>query len=128
MMEGTEQPAILDCTELDEICDGDEVLRAELMTLFADQARAAITELTAAIVAGDGTVIQRRAHALKGSAGILGANRLAAIANELYECAAGNRLADAPLQLTLLEHVYEVTSAAMSADLAGASRRSATSA
>ena len=125
-MEGTDQLPILDCTELDEICDGDEPLRGQLTTMFADQARAAITELTAAIVAGDATVIQRRAHALKGNAGILGAKRLAAIANELYECAAGNRLADAPRQLTLLQHVYGLTSAAMSADLAGAPLRPAT--
>jgi two-component system sensor histidine kinase/response regulator len=127
-MESADQLAILDCTELDEICDGDEPLREQLTTMFADQACAAITELAAAILAGDATVIQRRAHALKGSAGILGARRLAAIANELYECAAGDHLADAPLQLTLLEHVYGLTSAAMTADLAGAALRSPTGA
>jgi len=127
-METTDHLAILDCTELDEICDGDEPLRRQLTTMFADQAGAAITELAAAIVAGDSTVIQRRAHALKGNAGILGAKRLAAIANELYECAAGDRLAEAPRQMTLLEHVYGLTSAAMNADLAGAPLRSATAA
>jgi HPt (histidine-containing phosphotransfer) domain-containing protein len=123
-MDRTDELPILDLSELDEICEGDEPLRGRLVTMFGDQARTAITELTAAIAAGDATTVESTAHALKGSAAILGAKRLAAIANELYDYAADNQLAEAPRQLTLLEHVYDLTRLAMSADLAGAPPRS----
>ena len=113
-MDRTDQLPILDRTELDEICDGDDPLRGHLTTLFRDQAHSAITGLTAAIAAGDAAVIHRIAHALTGSAAILGARRLAAISSKLCDDAAGNRLADAPRQLTVLEHVYGLTSVALS--------------
>jgi HPt (histidine-containing phosphotransfer) domain-containing protein len=118
-MDRSDQLPILDPSELDEICDGDESLRGQLATMFRDQARSAITELTSAIAVGDATVIQRTAHALKGSAAILGAKRLSAVSSELYECAAGDQLADAPRRLTALRHVYDLTSVAMGADGAG---------
>jgi HPt (histidine-containing phosphotransfer) domain-containing protein len=127
-MDRADQLPILDLSEFDEICDGDEPLRERLVTMFGDQARTAIIELTAAITAGDAAAIERTAHALKGSAAILGARRLAAIAHELYECAVDNQLAQAPRQLSLLSHVYDLTSVAMAADLAGAPLRSSTAA
>lgn len=127
-MEDIDQLPILDLSEFDEICDGDEPLRERLVTMFGDQARSAITELTAAIAAGDAPAIERTAHALKGSAAILGARRLAAIANELHDCAVDNQLAQAPRQLTLLEHIYALTSLAMIADLASGPLRSSTAA
>jgi HPt (histidine-containing phosphotransfer) domain-containing protein len=119
-MDRTDGLPILDRAELDEICDGDDPLRERLATMFCDQARSAITGLTAAISAGDAAVIQRIAHALTGSAAILGAQRLAAISTELCDGAADNQLADAPRQLTMLEHVYDLTSVALSDHLLSA--------
>jgi two-component system, sensor histidine kinase and response regulator len=108
------QPPVLDPSELNEICDDGDPVRGQLTTMLLDQARSAITALTAAIAAGDATTIERTAHALKGSAAILGARRLAAISGELCDCAASNQLADAPRQLAILEHVYDLTTVAMS--------------
>lgn len=81
------EPPLLDPATLQEVCDGDEQLRRDLVSLFFEQAEAALPEIAAAIAGGDNKALYLNAHHLKGSSGSVGAVRIAELCGLL--CAAG---------------------------------------
>ncbi|MBA2763724.1 MAG: response regulator [Thermoleophilaceae bacterium] len=106
---------LLDPTQLDDTCQGDDELRRRLVTMFVDQARAAVLELGSQLGAGDLDAAQRTAHALKGSAAVLGARRLSAVAGRLSEATAAGRAGEASLRESELGVVCEATVTALAA-------------
>jgi CheY-like chemotaxis protein/HPt (histidine-containing phosphotransfer) domain-containing protein len=100
---------LVDRELLDELMD-DGALDASLMELFADESRAQLDALRAAIDAGDAAEVKRLAHTMKGGAGTVGATRMAALAAELEQDPTGpseellSRLAE-------LEEAFELTQA-----------------
>ncbi len=75
---------------------GDRALLLELVGIFVGEAPARLGALRAAVASRDTKVLERLAHSLKGSAGLLGAKGLQGICAELEEVAVGKRLGDAP--------------------------------
>jgi len=75
-----------------ELDDGEgEVLR-ELVTLFSEDAPERLAEMKSASASGDGDLLRRAAHTLKGSARNLGAGRLAAVCEVMEERAKNGEL------------------------------------
>lgn len=83
---GEIDPAVLDLAQLRTFTVGDATLEREIAELFASTAKA---YLQAMATASDARTWQETAHALKGSARSVGAMRLAALAAEAEEMAAG---------------------------------------
>ncbi|MEX5721342.1 ATP-binding protein [Geodermatophilus maliterrae] len=73
--------------ELFEDVDPEEAapVRASLLTTFRDRTAALVTDLAAAVAADDRAAVAAAAHALRGSAGTLGADGLAALAAAVEE-------------------------------------------
>jgi len=116
-------PPILEPAILAEICDGDQQVRERLVSMFLDQAPDAIAALASAIAAGEGEAARRTAHTLKGSAAVLGAQRLGAIADELCAAVVAGRPDDARRHQLELSAVYDLTATELRTDTAGAIHR-----
>lgn len=71
---------------------GDRRLLRELVGIFVDEAPGRLAELKRAAAARDAATVERVAHTLKGSAGILGAASLRATSSELEERAVARRV------------------------------------
>jgi two-component system sensor histidine kinase/response regulator len=82
---------------------GNRALLEELAGIFAAEAPARLAELRAAVAARDPRVIERLAHTLKGSAGIVGALEVQRLGLALEELARGRRLESADATLARLE-------------------------
>jgi two-component system, sensor histidine kinase len=83
--------------------------RSYLIGVFVDETRARLEQLAAATAAGDTTTMQRLTHALKGSAGAIGARRLERICTEAHDAAMTETLTgDADLQ-SRLEYCLQMT-------------------
>ncbi|SDC36295.1 Signal transduction histidine kinase [Geodermatophilus telluris] len=85
--------------ELFEDDDPEEVapVRASLLTTFRDRAAVLVTDAALAVATGDRPAVAAAAHALRGSAGSVGAGSLAALAAALEERAATPAADLAPL-------------------------------
>ena len=113
--EPDDRPEMLDPSVLKMICAGDARVREELVTTFLDQTQARIDELALAFAEDDSEGVLRTAHSLKGSAAVIGANQLSAIAAEIDAIAQAGRFSEAlPLQADL-ESVYAMTAAVLTA-------------
>ncbi len=108
------RPEVLDPDTLAEICDDDASLRAELVAMFTAESSASIEQLARALAAGDDGAARQTAHALGGSAAMLGATRVAAIAAELEAGVVGGPAELLRLQGEL-ERAHEATLAALRA-------------
>lgn len=71
---------------------GDRQLLRELVAIFVEEAPSRLAELRRAAAARDATTVERVAHSLKGSAGLLGAASLHAASAELEERAVAKRV------------------------------------
>ncbi|MBI2159738.1 MAG: Hpt domain-containing protein [Candidatus Rokubacteria bacterium] len=71
---------------------GDRQLLRELVAIFVEEAPGRLAELRRAAAARDATTVERVAHSLKGSAGLLGAASLHAASAELEERAVAKRV------------------------------------
>ncbi|MFO1095055.1 MAG: response regulator, partial [Planctomycetaceae bacterium] len=69
------QSADLDINAALELTDGDEALLKELIGLHQRHSPILLTEIREALQAGDCTAVERKAHTLKGTLGVLCANR-----------------------------------------------------
>ena len=78
---------ILDAAMLAEVSAGDEAVVAELASLFTLESSRHVDELAPAVAARDVHAVRRLAHSLKGASLSIGADRLAAVANQLFEAA-----------------------------------------
>ena len=75
----------VDLKRLTEITMGDTELESELIVTFLADTAERLAELASVLAAGDASQIGRTAHALKGSAGNMGAETLQALARDLEE-------------------------------------------
>ena len=99
-------PAII--AQLEEIrgFDGAGVL-PELIAVFVSSARSRLTRIGGCLDSGDLTGAGRHAHSLAGSAGSLGARRLAGLCRELRGAASGGDTADARATLAEMRVEFE---------------------
>ena len=87
-----EIPVELD--RLDELAGGNRELRLDLLQTFMNDAPLYIEEIEAAIRASDATVLQSKAHQLKGAAAMVAIRSVPEIAKQLEHQARGDRLAE----------------------------------
>ena len=87
--------------ELGEGRDGSARM-PDLVRLFADEARSSLEGIERAIASGDANAVRALAHALKGSAGVVGATRMNRLSVTLEKAAARGDLNEAPELLTRL--------------------------
>jgi len=90
-IEGAQAPALLDAAQLDRQTGGDAVLAAEVLALFAEQARAARAALDNSAAGALSTAM----HRLKGSARAVGAFAIAERAATLEKEPNDNKLRQA---------------------------------
>jgi CheY-like chemotaxis protein/nitrogen-specific signal transduction histidine kinase len=83
--------------------------RGYLIGVFIDESRARIEQLAAAEALGDNTLMQRLAHALKGSAGAVGARALEHVCSKIHDAVVEERVGDAAELQERLEHTFTVT-------------------
>jgi two-component system sensor histidine kinase/response regulator len=107
---------LLDRSMLDELCDGDDQMHQELVSLFADQSAASVAEITHAIEIHDAKALGFDAHKLKGSAASVGALLMAELADRLCQAGRAGVLSEAPGLLKELEQASKLTRAAWDAE------------
>jgi two-component system sensor histidine kinase/response regulator len=98
----------VDMQELLSIVHGDRKLLGEIIELFLDDAQTQITKIASAIGRGDALSLRMSAHALKGSAGSVRVNRIAAIAAQLESAARSGDLAGADETLAELQFAFNM--------------------
>jgi len=86
--------------------EGQPGLVLEVTTLFSSQVERLLRALGDAATAGDGAAWQSRLHALRGTAGSVGAMRLSARCEELERCPAPRSHAEAAAGLADLELAF----------------------
>ena len=101
------EPASVDLTAALHWVGGDRELLLELVGIFVEEAPDRLAELQDAAAARDAATVERVAHGLKGSAGILGAARLRTASAELEERAIAERFDGVPGLLAGLERELE---------------------
>lgn len=82
---------------------GDQELFGQLVALFLEKYQEALTDIHAALLAGDASTLERMAHTLKGTAGNLCASDVVLAASRLEAVGHLRRLEDAPSLYTQLE-------------------------
>jgi two-component system, sensor histidine kinase and response regulator len=105
--------------ELGMLEDDEPGLVAELTALFAAETPALIEALASGIVAADRGRVQDAAHTLKGSAGTIGAARLAELAKRILDLARGGTLDGTAELAEELEPAFASTLDAMRAIAGG---------
>lgn len=86
------EPPSVDLARAMHWVGGDRRLLGELVAIFVEEAPGRLAELRRAAAARDATTVERVAHSLKGSAGLLGAASLQAASAELEERAVAKRV------------------------------------
>lgn len=117
---GGQEPAInsdalTGLRELQE--EGEPDLLAELIEMFLADAEPRLASLRLAVPERDGEVVEREAHALKGSCANFGAVPMARICEHLQTAGRAGDLADALTLLDRLEVEYERVRRALVAEL-----------
>ncbi|MGV3495037.1 MAG: response regulator [Ramlibacter sp.] len=109
---GAEEPLLLDparLAEFREFDDEDLTMTREVLGLFLQDTPQRLQALHDALPARDARAVATAAHALKGSAGNIGAAALHAAAGELETCARDGWPADAPERIARLQALWERT-------------------
>jgi len=86
------EPAPVDLARALHWVGGDRRLLRELVGVFVEEAPGRLAELRRGAAARDAATVERVAHSLKGSAGLLGAASLQAASAELEERAVAKRV------------------------------------
>ena len=86
------EPAPVDLARALHWVGGDRRLLRELVGVFVEEAPGRLAELRRGAAARDAATVERVAHSLKGSAGLLGAASLQAASAELEERALAKRV------------------------------------
>lgn len=86
------EPASVDLARALHWVGGDRRLLRELVGVFVEEAPGRLAELRRGAAARDATTVERVAHSLKGSSGLLGAATLQAASAELEERALAKRV------------------------------------
>ena len=109
---GRNVPVVLDETRLASI---DLKVRTQLVDLFVSSARQRITALREAAAECNAPAINALAHALKGSAATVGAQRLNEACERLGEAAARERVDQITVRQEDLEKAFALTVTALAA-------------
>jgi CheY-like chemotaxis protein/HPt (histidine-containing phosphotransfer) domain-containing protein len=96
---GASIDGVFDLAVLAEVTGGDDDLASVLVADFLTSTRTDLDALDAALAGADGAEAQRQAHRIKGAARIVGANEIAALAQQIESAAAAG---DAPSGLAPL--------------------------
>jgi CheY-like chemotaxis protein/HPt (histidine-containing phosphotransfer) domain-containing protein len=98
-----------------EVCDGDEKMAEEVGAEVLNEMPAELADLSEALSGKKMEVVKRRAHAIKGLAGIVGADAMRASALELEEAARADDWPGAAVLAARLEGEFERLRKAMHA-------------
>ena len=82
-LDGEATEAAIDAGVLDELTGGDPAVAASVLQDFVEASRADVAALEAAVTGGDIDEVRRQAHRVKGASRIVGARRLALLAEQL---------------------------------------------
>jgi HPt (histidine-containing phosphotransfer) domain-containing protein len=113
---GPAEFSVLDPDVLDNLRDLDTTMPGFLrgvMALFLNDTPARLEEIRAALESADTEVLRRAAHALRGSAGSMGAHGMATACEDLDNLAAAGDLVSAQDRMDVLESEFLRTSAAL---------------
>jgi HPt (histidine-containing phosphotransfer) domain-containing protein len=108
--------AVMDFARLQEFRDYDDdalTMTREVIALFMADAPQRLAAMDSAIEAGDRVALAQAAHALKGSAGNVGATAIQQAASEFEALAAQALPSDAAARLARLRELWELTRAAL---------------
>jgi two-component system sensor histidine kinase/response regulator len=89
--------------------DDEDDFFGDLLAIFFERVPVLLAEISLAISNKDSLKIERSAHALKGTAGNLGALSLMKLAEQLEEMGSAGDIARAPGHLADLERIYPLT-------------------
>lgn len=113
--------ACLDPATLEQLVgldDGATGLVAELFGLFREDTPERLANMRINLEAGHAVIVSELAHALKGSAGTMGASRMRAIAQEIEKATKGGDLGPGlAAQVTALGEAYDEACGALTAYL-----------
>lgn len=98
---------ILDLTRLEEVFEDDRAGIAELLEMALETGAKHRQALDEGLAGGDATAVARAAHGIKGSAGNIGASRVAALATELDQRARTGNLEGAKERIEAIGAAYE---------------------
>lgn len=114
-----QQLALIDRDYLREhyLAAGFRGLLIEVLSLFGQQSGEYLARIETAARLGDRAGVEEQAHALKGSAGSVGAARLCHLAEELENAAAHNDLTQSARLVAQLPAVTNETNQAITAEL-----------
>jgi two-component system sensor histidine kinase/response regulator len=109
---GTGSPvaALLQSSVLTDVFRHNSESRGYLIGVFVEESRARIAQLAAAEERGDNPTMQRLSHALKGSAGAVGARRMEQICAKIHQAVLEGRTGTASELQGALERCFELTS------------------
>ena len=98
---------ILDLSRLEEAFEDDTAGIAELLEMALETGAKHRQSMEEGLAAGDATVVARAAHGIKGSAGNIGAARVAALATELDQRARTGNLDGARERIDAIGAAYD---------------------
>jgi len=106
---------VLNLARLEEAFDDDRAGIAELLEMALETGAKHLRNLEEGLSRGDATIVARAAHSIKGSAGNVGAERIAALAASLDTVARLNDLHDARTRIEALRSAYDELAEAIGA-------------
>jgi HPt (histidine-containing phosphotransfer) domain-containing protein len=101
--------------ELRQLAEADESLVQEVLAVFRSDTADRISRLRVALHGGDYRAVKHEAHALKGSAGQVGANEVFTLSREMEQQAGAANPAGLPELLVRLQAAFDQVSREMSA-------------
>ena len=113
--------AVFDASVVEDLCGHDDELRRDLLAMFERHLRAAVATIEAALATPRLEALLAEAHTLKGSAGSVGALRVAQISDSLCRVVRDGRLIEAVGLVGELRSAATATLAALSFEVTAAS-------
>lgn len=109
---GPDAHPLLDTSRLEDALGGDRSLMGEILEMYETTAVDDLNGVLAAVSAGDLESIVKRAHALKGSSGNVGANRVMDLAARIERYGRDGSIEGAAGLVDVLSSTFEQTVAA----------------
>jgi CheY-like chemotaxis protein/HPt (histidine-containing phosphotransfer) domain-containing protein len=107
---GDPRVPLLDGSVLTDVFRHNSESRSYLIGVFVDESHTRINQLSAATEESDTKTMLRLTHALKGSAGAVGARRLEVICSEAHDAVLVGHVSDAARLLGRIERCFDMTS------------------
>jgi HPt (histidine-containing phosphotransfer) domain-containing protein len=113
----TATPKSVDLSRLDDVVGGDTGFAIKIVTMFIKNTAEAVAQLWAMLAEDNRDQLRRDGHKLKGSAAILGADRLAELAGHVEEQALVKELPELQALLKTLDEEFVAVRAQLEAHL-----------